>query len=98
MSCSNNLKQIGLAMHNYHDVSRAFPYAYMVDLTNLNVQTWGTRILPFVEQETIADRWSDSVPAFDQATALGFPANEVAINLELAKTQLPVFICPSARS
>jgi hypothetical protein len=96
MSCSNNLKQIGLAMHNYHDVARAFPYAYMVDLSNLNTQTWATRILPYLEETTIADRWSDSVPAFDQATALGFPATLVNINLELARTQLEVYICPSA--
>ncbi len=98
MSCSNNTKQLGLAMHNYHDVANAFPFAYMIDLNNLNVQTWGTRILPYMEETTISDKWSDSVPAFNEAVALGFPANAVAMNLELAKTPLEMFICPSAPS
>ncbi len=96
MSCSNNTKQIGLAMHNYHDVARAFPFAYMIDLSNLNVQTWGTRILPYLEESTISDKWDDSVPAFNEASALGFSPAAVARNLELAKTQLAVYKCPSA--
>lgn len=98
MSCSNNLKQIGLAMHNYHDVHQAFPYAYMIDLTNLNVQTWGTRVLPYLEQGAIMEKWDDRVPAFDQAPMLGFPPDVVAVNLELAKTPLPFYRCPSSPS
>ncbi|MHB0959987.1 MAG: DUF1559 family PulG-like putative transporter [Pirellulaceae bacterium] len=96
MQCSNNSKQIGLALHNYHDVYKSFPFAYMIDLSNLNIQTWGTRILPFIEQSAIADNWSDAVPLCDQAPSLGFPADEVLMNLELAKTVLPFYICPSA--
>ena len=34
--CKNNMKQIGLAMHNYHDVANTFPYGWMVDFNNLN--------------------------------------------------------------
>ncbi len=95
MECSNNLKQIGLAMHNYHDVNRTFPFAYMIDLNNLNVQTWGTRILPYMEQFAISDKWDDRVPAFNEAPALGFPPGPVAVNLKLAQTPLSVFTCPS---
>ncbi len=95
MQCSNNLKQIGLAMHNYHDVNRSFPFAYMIDLTNLNVQTWSVRILPFMEQTAITDKWSDNVPAFNEAPALGFNPLLVQTNLELAQTTLPIFMCPS---
>ena len=94
MSCSNNLKQIALSMHSYHDVHNTFPFAYMIDLTNLNVQTWGTRVLPYLEQTAIKDQWDDRVPAFDQA--LSFPADAVARNSRLAQTYLDVFLCPSA--
>ena len=98
MSCSNNLKQIGLAMHNYHDMEKAFPFAYMIDLRNLNVQTWGTRILPYLEETAIAEKWDSTVPAFDQAPLLGFSPTAVAQNLEQAKTPLAIYICPSAPS
>src|SRR4051794_15264608 len=33
-ACKNNMKQIGLALHNYHDVAQTFPYGWMVDLNN----------------------------------------------------------------
>ncbi len=96
MSCSNNLKQVALSMHSYHDVHNTFPFAYMIDLSNLNIQTWGTQILPFLEQVAVSDQWENRVPAFDQASSLGFPTDAVNRNLELARTYLPVFVCPSA--
>ena len=96
MQCSNNLKQMGLALHNYHDVHKSFPFAYMIDLRNLNIQTWGTRILPFIEQTTLSDNWSDRVPLCDQGVSLGFPQLEVDLNRTLAKTVLQFYLCPSA--
>src|SRR5437868_8323168 len=54
MSCSNNLKQLGLAMHNYHDVNNKFPRNYLQvggnawEATSASVQ-----ILPFVEQDNL---------------------------------------------
>ena len=95
MECSNNLKQIGLALHNYHDTHKTFPFAYMIDLTNLNVQTWGTRVLPFLEQTAIAKEWKSTTPLFNEAAALGFNQANVDINMRLAQTPLSVFMCPS---
>jgi prepilin-type N-terminal cleavage/methylation domain-containing protein len=95
MQCSNNMKQLGLGLHNYHDAHQSFPFAYMIDLRTFNIQTWGVRILPFIEQTQIADRWNDAVPCFDQAASIGYPSSQVATNLELAKTNLPVYLCPS---
>src|SRR6056297_1446776 len=46
-SCKNNLKQLGLAMHNYHDVHDCFPLG-MVHRIN-----WRVSILPYLEQSTI---------------------------------------------
>jgi len=66
MQCSNNLKQIGLALHNYHDTYRVFPVA-RVRTTGTAVNSWETnnigwhaRILPQIEQGTIYDQinWS----------------------------------------
>ncbi len=54
MKCSNNLKQIGLAMHSYHDANHGFPPAFSRKPNQLqNNWAWGTWILPFVEQSNL---------------------------------------------
>jgi len=49
MQCMNNLKQIALALHNYHDTYNAMPPAYTVDATGKKLHSWRTIILPYVE-------------------------------------------------
>ncbi|WP_086026090.1 DUF1559 family PulG-like putative transporter [Zavarzinella formosa] len=56
MKCSNNLKQIGLGLHNYHDVSSRFPVGYSLGGNNSllppgePLQAWPVIILPYIEQ------------------------------------------------
>lgn len=93
--CSNNMKQIGLALHNYHDANKTFPFAWMVDLSfgmgpGMNAQCWGTRILPYLEQTALADQYDDQYPAFNE---LPFP--QVVQNLAVIRTPLAAFVCPS---
>ncbi len=57
LKCLNNLKQIGLAMHNYHDTYRQFPTANSPVFNSAF-----TQILPFIEQENIRSRYDTSVP------------------------------------
>jgi len=47
----NNLKQIGLAMHNYHDTTGGFPPAAVVDKKGKPMLSWRVMILPYVEQD-----------------------------------------------
>jgi hypothetical protein len=49
----NNLKQIGLAMHNYHDVYKRFPAAAIADKAGKPLLSWRVAILPFIEQDTL---------------------------------------------
>lgn len=53
MQCSNNLKQIALAFHNYHDIYGSFPPAYTVDADGRRLHSWRTLILPFLDQEAL---------------------------------------------
>jgi len=53
----NNLKQIGLALHNYHDVHRGFPPAYNVDKEGKPLLSWRVHILPYIEQQALYDQF-----------------------------------------
>ncbi|HEY4261783.1 MAG TPA: DUF1559 domain-containing protein, partial [Schlesneria sp.] len=51
--CKNNLKQIGLAMHNYHDQCNTFPYGCLNVGTYHQRDTWMQQILPMIEQGSL---------------------------------------------
>src|SRR5881227_2352603 len=57
--CANNLKQIGLALHNYHDVNNTFPNGHRVtydgtnDSSTLYFANWAIQILPYMEQQPL---------------------------------------------
>jgi len=49
----NNLKQIGIAMHSYHDANRAFPPAAICDKNGKKLLSWRVAILPYIEQQNL---------------------------------------------
>src|SRR5918996_2121426 len=55
MKCSNNLKQLGLGLHNHHDAMGEFPAAqeriFQPGTTTVITHSWTPRILPFIEQD-----------------------------------------------
>src|SRR5438309_1439793 len=66
MRCGSQLKQMGIAMHNYHDIHQSFPighlYRQMVNGVCVNAQGgtafgWGSAILPFIEQTTLYNQF-----------------------------------------
>lgn len=99
--CSNNLKQIGLGMHNYESAYKSFPFGSMVALgtgappAGLNAQMWGTRILPFIEQQALYTQYDSRVPAINEAAAFGHSAAVIASNIQVISTPLAAFACPS---
>src|SRR6266852_2903879 len=61
MKCQNNLKQIGLALHNYHDTYKAFPPGYRASVPYTDGATdtgpgwgWAAFILPYIEQNNVS--------------------------------------------
>lgn len=81
LSCANNLKQLGLALHQYHDHQRAFPPAA---LTTPKSHGWTPFILPHLEQQNLAGSYDWSRHWFDP------------INQPVVTTPLPLLMCPSS--
>ena len=101
--CKNNLKQIGLALHNYHDAYDRFPAAYVSiawpspgpaasqtgATTELTIWSWGSKILPYIDQAPLFNLVSPGTRTIDQNLVLG-GANSTALT-----TPLSGFLCPS---
>ena len=56
MSCTNNLKQIGLALHAYHDAHRLFPQGYINQPALHEAWGWTVFVLPYLEQCSLYNR------------------------------------------
>src|SRR5918912_3508 len=53
IQCANNLKQMALACHTFHDANNAIPPVDMAD----NYATWAVYILPYIEQDNLFRLW-----------------------------------------
>jgi prepilin-type N-terminal cleavage/methylation domain-containing protein len=94
-TCANNLRQIGLALHHYHDARGSFPAAYLYTPPPqdrpLNVYTspgwgWAAQLLPYLDQSVLAQQIDYDV------------AVEDARHEAVRTTPLKVFVCPSDQS
>lgn len=62
MLCKNNLKQIGLALHAYHDHHGTFPPAFVADKNGQPAHSWRVLILPFLDQQSLYDKYRFDEP------------------------------------
>lgn len=95
--CVNNLKQIGLGLHNYHDTYRTFPYGSfnLRETWPSSGSNWRALILPFMEQSTIHEQLTFSATShFMAGGAAG--ANALLGNEVLRNLVLPAYRCPSS--
>lgn len=90
MQCSNQIKQLTLAFHNYHDTHKKFPALQynIVKSDGTNVSSWRghgayTMILPYIEQNALYDRYDFTLEW------------DAGINATNGKTKLDAFLCPS---
>src|SRR5262249_42540269 len=85
--CQNNLKQIGLAVHNYHGTNRALPPDRLVN----GWVSWAVLLLPYLEQDNLYKRWDIRCRFAEQPSAAGPAAGPCPVDL-------PVYFCPSRRA
>ena len=93
-SCKNNLKQLTLALHNYHDTHNTFPPGYVHRFgsgaqgspqANHAGMAWGAMLLPQLEQKNLYQRINAGIPIWDAA------------NQRPREVHLPMFLCPTDR-
>jgi prepilin-type processing-associated H-X9-DG protein len=99
--CNNNLKQIGLALHNYHDIYGAFPPSYTTDTDGNPLHSWRTLLLPFLDQKPLYETIDLSKPWNDPANAEAYAATfEVyrcpSTNLEPGQTTYLALVTPDS--
>lgn len=104
MQCSNNLKQLGLAVQNYHDVYKSLPSGFitnypagalntaaMMSVTQRTHWSWGAFVLPYIEQTALYNTLNPGQTSMDGLLAT--PGGLAALT-----TSLPSFQCPSDTS
>jgi prepilin-type N-terminal cleavage/methylation domain-containing protein len=82
ISCGNNLRQIGLALHQYEGDFRKIPPSRLSDIH----ASWAVFILPYLEQQILYNKWDIGQTYYLQA------------NPEAYQTPVPIYFCPSRRS
>ncbi len=89
-ACKNNMKQIGLALHNYHDTHRIFPpggfnnEGATTSATHGNQMSYAVMILPYMDQAPLYGK-------FDFNKRYGLSPNE-----NLGDAKIPAYLCPSS--
>jgi prepilin-type N-terminal cleavage/methylation domain-containing protein/prepilin-type processing-associated H-X9-DG protein len=89
-ACASNLRQMGLALANYHDSAGSFPPGMVDDATGNNLQKGGScglvPLLAFLDQNAWLQRWNPNGPWY------------TGDNFDLVSTQIKTYFCPSNRT
>ena len=95
MQCSNNLKQMGLAQHNYHSTYGKFTCGWDYEIPKAGIRTtsviapWGVYLLPYLEQNNIYQQYNFNLVSYTTAAGPN-------VNVPLVQNNLKVFDCPSS--
>ena len=89
MSCSNNMRQLGLAVHSYESTSKEYPVSYKYFGTgDARNSPWSlsARLLPYLEEQVVSQQIDYSVPYGNTFLADG---------RQLGEVRVPMFLCPT---
>ena len=84
--CSNNLKQIGMAVHNYHEANGCFPPGGITPGSCCSTRSricWSISILPYMEYQALFDRYVSTAD------------NEAPVNRQVREARVVAYICPT---
>lgn len=89
MQCSSNLRQLGIALHNYHNTYQTLPASWSKISSSSDGWSAQSRLLPYLEQFNLAVHidFSKSYGSSSIATSAG--------NIPLGQYRVPMYICPS---
>jgi prepilin-type processing-associated H-X9-DG protein len=94
MSCSNNLKQLGIACHSYHDANNALPPGCANDVAPFGTggngwgSSWKVYILPYIEQQNVFNQWRF-------VSSSGYTNASPNVNL-INRVTIKTYRCPSS--
>ena len=100
IKCANNLKQIGLALHHFHDTHGAFPSGQDTHFHLQYYWSWLAKILPFHEQDNLyrlAELWRDSGPPGNLRWAPWYTAMGTQPQNPVLAVVVSTYICPLDR-
>jgi prepilin-type N-terminal cleavage/methylation domain-containing protein len=94
-SCGNNLKQIGLALHSFHDLQGHLPSDRE---TLAEGRTWAWMILPQLEQDNLYRLWPEGWPYPGLAPGGIVDNQATSESIAVLSHNVPVYFCPSRRT
>jgi prepilin-type processing-associated H-X9-DG protein len=94
MSCTNNIHNLAIAFHNYHDTMNRFPSAYFDSGVDFQESWgWGALILPYIEQQPLHTQLGVNNGTFYTQLARGGTAGKQVV--QMAQTVLKIYMCPT---
>ena len=90
--CRNNMKQIGIALQNFHDARQSFPFGGRIPVTNVSQGNWNWRvdILPFMEETSLYSSLSLTASSI-------WRSDQSITGTRLYTASIPAFQCPSSQ-
>ncbi|HVK08873.1 MAG TPA: DUF1559 domain-containing protein [Gemmataceae bacterium] len=93
--CLNNLKQLGLACHNYHDANGKLPYVRSGG--GQNRHSWAMLLLPYIEQDNIYKTYQSTITGVNKTDGLNNHNTTNATMTAAREAQVKTYVCPSRR-
>ena len=97
VKCQNNMKQIGAALHHYHDAHNGLPSAQDTKFGPRHYWSWLAQILPYHEQDNLlaqAEAWRDAGPPGNPRWAPWYTNNGTEPQNPVLAAVIPTYICP----